>query len=308
MRALLLALALPSLAYAHAVGLSQGHYRATADGLEAELTFTRAELDSVGGNDRWLAERILAPGCSLTSSSATPADRDGVTVHARWACESAPREVRLEFLADLPTGHRHLAEHQVLHAGARVLRLAKVGPGFGAVVMLGVEHIVTGWDHLLFLFGMVLMAARARAVLKVITAFTIAHSITLAAGVLGVLAPSPRWVEPLIALSIAWVGVENLVAKDLEKRWRVAFGFGLLHGFGFAGGLQDIGAGAELPVALLGFNLGVEVGQLAVLAVMLPLLALARRSPRVWLIARPALSAIVIVPGLIWFAVRLSGG
>ena len=180
---------------------------------------------------------------------------------------------------------------------------------FRGIVALGIEHILTGWDHLLFLFGMVLMATRMRAVLKVVTAFTVAHSLSLALAVVGVLAPSPRWVEPLIALSIAYVGIENLVMKDLEKRWRIAFGFGLLHGFGFAGGLQDIGASkADLPLALLGFNLGVEAGQLAVLVVLLPLLALMRRSERAWWVAKPALSALVVVPGLVWFALRLGGG
>jgi len=143
-------------------------------------------------------------------------------------------------------------------------------------------------------------------VLKVVTAFTLAHSLTLALGVLSVFAPSPRWVEPLIALSIAYVGIENLVVRDLEKRWRIAFGFGLLHGFGFAGGLQEIGASSQLPLTLLGFNLGVEAGQLAVLAALLPLLTLIRRSERRWLVAKPALSALVVVPGLVWFVTRIA--
>jgi hydrogenase/urease accessory protein HupE len=300
---------LPSLASAHAVGLSQGRYEPSGRGLDAELTFTRSELAGAAGTtapERWIAERIEVEGCTLGRTAASPAERDGVTVRAAWACEHAPKQVRLDFLSELPPGHRHLAEHHVLHAGEPVLVLGAPQTSFAGVVRLGVEHILTGWDHLLFLFGMVLVAARARAVLKVVTAFTVAHSVTLALSALGVLAPSPRWVEPLIALSIAYVGVENLLTRDLEKRWRVAFGFGLLHGFGFAGGLLDVGAArSELPLVLFGFNLGVELGQLAVLAALLPALAWLRRSPGAWRFARPALSAGVVVPALAAFVARL---
>ncbi len=298
---MLLVALLPSLAHAHAVGLSQGTYTATRDGLEAQLTFTKSEVQTSPS----LAEHITAPGCSLTESRWAPAERDGLTLTALWSCRAAPKSIALAFFELLPPGHRHLVGQQVFHAKATTLALQAPAPGFGAIVLLGVEHILTGFDHLLFLFGMVLVAARARAVLKVVTAFTVAHSLTLALGVLGVFAPSPRWVEPLIALSIAYVGLENLLVKDLEKRWRIAFGFGLLHGFGFAGGLQEIGASSQLPLTLLGFNLGVEAGQLAVLAVLLPLLSLVRSSQRRWLIAKPALSALVVVPGLVWFVARV---
>ena len=302
---------MPMLAAAHAVGLSQGKYEATGSGLEAELTFNRAELTAAAGDepvDAWVARQIAVAGCTPEAHSAELGE--AVVVHARWACPpETAASLSLDFLAELPAGHRHLAAHQVFHAGERVLTLAAPPRArFGAVVLLGVEHILTGWDHLLFLFGMVLVAARTKAVLKIVTAFTVAHSLTLALGVLGVIAPSPRWVEPLIALSIAWVGVENLLLKNLEGRWRVAFAFGLLHGFGFAGGLADIGASAQqLPTVLLGFNVGVELGQLAVLAVLLPLLAWARSSERVWVFAKPALSALVIVPGLVWFTLRVQG-
>lgn len=302
---LIIMLAVPLAAHAHAVGLSQGAYTPSHDGLSAELTFTRSELDAAGADARWVASRIEAAGCTLEEATSSPAERDGLTVSARWSCAAAPSSIGLRFLSELPAGHRHLVEQRVLHAGDSSLELAQPAPSFLAIVLLGVEHILTGWDHLLFLFGMVLVAARTRAVLKVVTAFTVAHSLTLALGVLGVFAPSPRWVEPLIALSIAYVGVENLVVKDLEKRWRIAFGFGLLHGFGFAGGLQEIGASSQLPLTLLGFNLGVEAGQLAVLAVLLPLLALVRESQPRWAIAKPALSALVVLPGLFWFVTRL---
>jgi hydrogenase/urease accessory protein HupE len=311
MRAALLVVLMPTLAAAHAVGLSQGRYESTPDGLEAELTFTRAELAASAQGaplDAWVSERLLVEGCVPLRHALEPAERDGVTVRASWRCAAPGRAVlHLNFLEALPAGHRHLAANQVFSAQQRELELT-VEPRarFGEVVRLGIEHILSGWDHLLFLFGMVLVASRFRAVLKVVTAFTVAHSLTLAAAVLGVLAPSPRIIEPLIALSIAYVGIENLVVKNLDGRWKVAFLFGLLHGFGFAGGLVDIGAApSQLPTVLLGFNVGVELGQLGVLAVLLPTLAQLRRVEARWLTSKRWLSGLVVVPGLAAFVLRV---
>jgi hydrogenase/urease accessory protein HupE len=293
------------------VGLSQGRYVATPEGLEAELTFTQAELAAAAQAtpiDQWIADRIAIEGCQLSRHDLQPAERDGVTVHASWRCASPGEAVlRLDFLEALPAGHRHLAAQQVFHAGQRELAL-KVEPRarFAELVRLGIEHILIGWDHLLFLFGMVLVASRLREVLKVVTAFTVAHSLTLAVAALGVLAPSPRVIEPLIALSIAYVGVENLVVKNLEGRWKVALLFGLLHGFGFAGGMLDIGASpSQLPTVLLGFNLGVELGQLGVLALLLPMLARLRRVEARWLTSKRVLSGLVVIPGLAAFVLRV---
>ena len=133
---------------------------------------------------------------------------------------------------------------------------------------LGFTHIVPdGLDHILFVLGIYLLSGRARAVLWQVSAFTVAHSITLGLSLYGVVAVSPKIVEPLIALSIVYVAIENIFLSDL-KSWRVilVFVFGLLHGMGFAGALQDLGLPrSEFVTALLTFNLGVEVGQLAVI-------------------------------------------
>src|SRR5207247_6004814 len=122
-------------------------------------------------------------------------------------------------------------------------------------------------DHMLFVLGIYLLSGRARAVLWQVSAFTVAHSITLALSMYGVVAVSPKIVEPLIALSIAYVAIENIFRSDL-KSWRVAlvFAFGLLHGLGFAGALKELGLPrSEFLTALLTFNVGVEAGQLAVI-------------------------------------------
>ncbi len=133
---------------------------------------------------------------------------------------------------------------------------------------LGFTHIVPdGFDHMLFVLGIYLLSRRARSVLWQVSAFTVAHSITLGLSMYGVVAVSPRIVEPLIALSIAYVAIENIFVSEL-KAWRIAlvFAFGLLHGMGFAGALKELGLPrSEFVAALLTFNVGVEAGQLAVI-------------------------------------------
>jgi hydrogenase/urease accessory protein HupE len=133
---------------------------------------------------------------------------------------------------------------------------------------LGFTHIVPhGLDHMLFVLGIYLLSGRARSVLSQVTAFTVAHSITLGLSMYGIVAVSPRLVEPLIALSIAYVAIENVFLSELRS-WRVAliFIFGLLHGMGFAGALRELGLPrGEFATALLTFNAGVEAGQLAVI-------------------------------------------
>jgi hydrogenase/urease accessory protein HupE len=135
---------------------------------------------------------------------------------------------------------------------------------------LGFTHILPyGLDHVLFVLGIYLLSGRARSVLWQVSAFTVAHSITLGLSIYGVIAVSPRIVEPMIALSIAYVAIENIFLSEL-KSWRVVivFVFGLLHGMGFAGALQELGLPrSEFVTALLMFNIGVEIGQLTVIGV-----------------------------------------
>ena len=148
--------------------------------------------------------------------------------------------------------------------------------------VIGAEHILMGWDHLLFVIALVLLVVGGWQVVKAATAFTVAHSITLVATTLGYTGLPSRPVEALIALSIVFLAVE-LARSDREtwtRRWPwvVAFGFGLLHGFGFAGALREIGLPeGEVPAALFAFNVGVEAGQLLVIAALIALRALLQR-------------------------------
>jgi hydrogenase/urease accessory protein HupE len=174
---------------------------------------------------------------------------------------------------------------------------------------LGFTHIVPlGLDHVLFVLGLYLLSGTWRSVLWQVSAFTVAHTITLALSILGVIAVRAEIVEPLIAVSIAYVAVENVLHKEL-KAWRIAlvFGFGLLHGMGFAGVLQELGLPrGEFVTALLSFNIGVEFGQLFVVAAAFALIGW-RWSQREWYRARvvvPASVAIACV-AVYWTAERL---
>jgi hypothetical protein len=183
------------------------------------------------------------------------------------------------------------------------------GPGFARFFRMGVEHILGGYDHLLFLCALLLSVRRIRSMLGIVTAFTLSHSVTLALAAFDIVLIPPAIVEPLIAASIIAACVANLVRREkaADRVWMAA-GFGLVHGFGFAGALREatLGqSGAALALPLAGFNLGVEAGQLLVAALLIPLLLMVRRRPTFARYAAPALSAAIIVVSSYWLLERL---
>jgi len=187
------------------------------------------------------------------------------------------------------------------------LRVDSTGAGTGAVsfLRLGIEHILTGYDHLLFLLGLMLPGGGALALAKIITAFTIAHSVTLSLAVLDIVVLPDRLIEAVIALSIAAVAAENLFRRaTVTRRWIVSFCFGLVHGFGFSAALREMGLPAHgLLLSLFGFNAGVELGQALVVAVALPALVAVRRAGYerrlVW-----GSSMVILLVGLVLFVER----
>lgn len=185
---------------------------------------------------------------------------------------------------------------------------AKPAPSFQEFLKLGIEHILTGYDHLLFLCGLLVACRSIRSMLAVITCFTIAHSFTLALAALNLATIPSRIVEPLIAVSIIFIGVENLIFGEAGKgRALVAFGFGLVHGFGFANALRETGlatSGASLIVPLFSFNLGVETGQIVVAAIFVPILWQLRKVPLFARCGTPAISACVVILGGWWLLQR----
>lgn len=283
-----------------------------------------------------IAVKADGAACKGTLTDAALTEQDGLLVEGRYDCASAKSgfEVDAALLDDLPHGHRHIARtvageathDEVLYRDHRSVSVppgaasdakpgeAKPAPkldhetsgGAFSFFKMGIEHILTGYDHLVFLLGLVLARGRVRQLVGVVTAFTVAHSITLALAAFGVWAPSPRIIEPAIALSIVYVGIENFFVKDASKRWRITFPFGLIHGFGFAGALQEISLPrAQIPGALLSFNLGVEAGQLVVMALVLPLIFSLRKQD--WFEPRAVrvVSGAVALAGGIWFVMRV---
>ena len=206
-------------------------------------------------------------------------------------------EIQSKIIASLPFGHRQYLQVQnsagetvferLLSAAAdrATVEMADAHSSIGAFeavrsfanfLCLGVKHILTGYDHLLFLFGLLLVARGFFSSLGIITSFTIAHSITLAVATLHVVQIPSRIIEPLIAASIVFVGIENLLRGDIPKARRIVpFGFGLIHGFGFASALREAGIGSGtggIVLPLFSFNLGVELGQIMVAAFALPII------------------------------------
>lgn len=179
----------------------------------------------------------------------------------------------------------------------------------GGFVLMGIEHILTGYDHMLFLVSLLMVGATLPQLLKIVTAFTLAHSITLSLAVLGLVDLPSRWVESAIALSITYVAAENVWKgrASLSSRWLVTFGFGLVHGLGFASALTQLHLPrANLAASLVGFNFGVEVGQVSVIL----LAALALDAIHHWggaPVFRRSVSVTAALTGLVWFVQRVLG-
>lgn len=338
-----------ALALAHQIGVSYGDMRVAGNRVEGELRvntvelsravnldadrdgrLTQHDLDLMGGRlfGRTLDNiSILQDGrrCPLTPGRATLDPPDGLRVTGTWIC---PRpvddvQVRVGLLDAFPLGHAHLTRVEV--AGRVEEHMARAGddtfeihgpPGFVReglrFLALGVEHIFTGYDHIAFLVGLLLLGGTLAELVKIVTAFTIAHSITLAVATVGLLTPSPRLVEPAIAASIVYVALENVWAtrRDakpvLGHRWMITFAFGLVHGFGFASVLRELHLPrSSLAASLVTFNLGVELGQICIVAIAFPALVWLRRKPRFRTWGVRGASAAIAGAGLFWLVQRI---
>lgn len=333
-------------AAAHDVGVSKGEYAAHDGAVTLRLTLARREAATLLAVSpdvlppATAAERLVRDIRVTRGGAACTGHVDALREHeADWVaelhfdgCGDAP-DVRFDLaalFAGLRLGHTHAAflddadgaRDDSLHTGRTALELRAGGaPGPAApprsssaqiawaYFVEGIIHILTGYDHLVFLLGLLVIGGRLKHLLWMISAFTVSHSVTLALAVLGVITPSPRVIEPIIALSVAYVGVENFLVKDAERRWRITGLFGLIHGFGFAGALGEVGVPRDhLALGLATFNLGVEAGQLLILALVLPLVVLLAR--RAWFRDRgvKAFSVGVVLLGMVWFVTRILPG
>jgi hydrogenase/urease accessory protein HupE len=206
----------------------------------------------------------------------------------------------------------------LLSTSSPSVALSDTRPHVGEVMwhylLAGIEHIAIGYDHIAFLVAVILWGRRLWPLVGVVTAFTIAHSITLSLAVLDVLRLPSQLVETAIALSIVYVAAENFFVRDLRRRAWITFAFGLIHGFGFASVLRDYGIPRDALVpALAAFNLGVEVGQIVIVVAALSLMRALERALRGPFPAFPstypyAVSASVLLLGLYWTVERLLPG
>ncbi|WP_428662754.1 HupE/UreJ family protein [Reyranella sp.] len=305
------------LAAAHTGGTT-GFARITVEGETVRYSLTldvealsKAQNGPLAADQDTLASivarhvEISADGtpCAALPGTVQPAQpgRPIVVVVIHYACAAAVGTLTLRdgLSAVFGRDHHTLAsiegpagtEQFLLDPNRPEVRVAISGPPAGASAAelapesaygffrLGIEHIVTGFDHILFLFALMLRGGRIGSLLAIVTAFTVGHSLTLGLSVLGIVRLPAEIIEPLIAASIAYVACENIfLQRAPSRRWLVSLLFGLVHGFGFAGALLEL----ELPrdglfSSLLFFNLGVETGQAMIVALLFPALVLLSR-------------------------------
>jgi hydrogenase/urease accessory protein HupE len=285
---------------------------------------------------RQLLSAIIRQGLERVGSAKDPGKADDiedkscrgdccrhVLVAMAWSCPpDGELRYRVTLFQDVDPAARHVAlistesSERELALDNSVSEIALSGTGssvrqiVGRFVAAGIEHIFLGYDHIAFLIAVILWGQRLWPLIKVVTAFTVAHSLTLTLAVLDVVRLPSSVVEPLIAATIVYVAAENFFVRDISKRWRATFALGLVHGFGFAGALREYGLpqGALLP-ALAAFNIGVEIGQVAIVALIFPLLLWLDRlggavgKGRSAALVYPC-SAVILVFGLYWLIER----
>jgi len=342
----LVALCTPGRAFAHPVPFSFLDVRLTESGISGSLVVHTFDVAQALGVDP--AERLLDPDAVRLQSRALAEllrqrlglSVDGRVISPHWSEPSVLAErqsLRLEFdePLDAPPGgvvvrailfpydpqHRtflNLYDGDTLtqaildpsvpaftyYAGTPAGRLAVVR----RFVPLGVEHILIGPDHVLFLVGLLLLGGSMRRLILIVTAFTAAHTVTLSLAALNLVTPPARIIEPLIALSIVYVGADNLLRRGgRDTRAWIAFAFGFIHGFGFAYVLREM----ELPARALGwslfsFNLGVEFGQVLIVVILALVLAAVRsRSERAGRWIAVSGSVAVMAAGIFWYIQRV---
>jgi hydrogenase/urease accessory protein HupE len=300
--------------------------------LEVDPADLRAAIDAAPGTsetDYLLAHaRVTQAGAACEGEVTGQAEKgEHRMFEGRWRCPPGGGVLRYEasLFQEIDPASKHMvtaagdvARFGLLSVQQRTVELGARPTDWGAVLaryfLSGVEHILIGFDHIAFIIAAVVWGRRLWPLVRVVTAFTIAHSITLALAALDLVTLPSAWVEAAIAASIVYVAVENFRVRSLAHRGWVTFAFGLVHGFGFASVLRDYGLPEDALVpALAAFNIGVEAGQIAVVAAALVVLVAVERKvllrfaadaadPRVV----KAISAVIALLGMMWFVERLS--
>jgi hydrogenase/urease accessory protein HupE len=321
----------PRGAFAHDVGLSFGNLRVQGGSLFVQLTFARPDIDRllISKPIDMIASELIDAQCDDRDLGPAQFDAnvdvsDAITFRAQLpikACSIV--HIRSALIEELSFGHRQYIRldnskgdsvfERVLDArndtvefdqtqlqGSRSTRQA--------FLLLGIRHILTGYDHLVFLLGILLSCRTLASCFRSVTAFTLSHSLTLALSSAGIVHFPPRLVEALIAVSIVYIGLENVLRPTIHGRWKLTFMFGLVHGLGFASALTELTAGSQfgLVTPLLLFNSGVEIGQIAAASLAAPLLwSLRSRFDRK---VTSSCGIVVTIAGFYWLAQRILPG
>jgi HupE / UreJ protein len=241
----------------------------------------------------------------------SPTTHSNLLLKYQWPAPLQQLQMHYELFAPGITTARCLAQVRVNNqvnnvvftpaAPSAALINAPIAQQITSFIGLGIEHIWTGYDHILFLISLLMLGGELGYLLKIVTAFSISHSFTLFLAALNIVSVPSRWVEIAITLSIAYIAAENLWRKQPQARWQMAFGFGLIHGLGFSSALQELDLPqTNLVTSLASFSIGIELGQFAIVLVVYLLLSYLHKFP--WdLTIRRLISGGVIVMSLIWF-------
>lgn len=324
--ATVLTLALATSAHAHDPGLSSLTVRSSEGGVTFLLLVDDAALSPRRRGTHCAAEGVLAGSIAGRAVPVRVSCRAAEAQHTAFEGSlEVPRAgeltLTLALLQELPRGHRsylrmqdvegHTESDRMLARGSEAVALQVSAARSADFFWLGVEHILTGFDHLLFLGVLLLGVEGLRRMAAVVSCFTLAHSMTLALASMRVVVLPSSLVEPLIAASVVFVALRGcFFTQPVTERLLVTFVFGLVHGLGFASALEALGAtgrGFGTLGPLLRFNLGVETGQLAVGLVCLPLLARVRHGSCARLPVRQLLSGVGALVGLFWLLQRTLG-
>jgi hydrogenase/urease accessory protein HupE len=312
-------------ALAHDPGLSSAEVRIHEDRIVAEVSFASVDLQGIQIEQTLLTVADDQTQLAARSFERKASDQNSVHFSLEFSTLNANlAELRIStpLLNRLPRGHKQFCtvydrENKVVaerllttQSNNFTINLQTTPAANKSIVgflVLGVEHILTGYDHLAFLLALLLAGGPLRSNAKIITSFTAAHSLTLVLATFGLIEISPGIVEPVIAASIVFVGLENLFGRRVAARWLVTFVFGLVHGLGFASALRELGIGglgARAAIPLVSFNLGVELAQIAIAAVVLPLVWRLQQRPSFTVRHAPALSLAITLAGIYWLVAR----
>ncbi len=334
------------ISLAHAPGLSSSDFVLNDNGVDATITFSLQDIEAFSPMDKdgdaeisdterdaakpeiaaliarelqlTLNEQVVKP---TTSGNVSFDDQNNARVELHYEPAATHLRMQLSFLDKLPAGHKQfvtikdttgksISEKMLSQQDNAIeLNLSETvnSSMFKDFFVLGVEHILTGYDHLLFLFSLLVVTRNFWSAIGIITFFTIAHSITLGLAGLNIVTLPSTVVEPLIAATIIYVGVENIIRKEPKGRKWLTFSFGLIHGFGFASVLQEMGIGnaeSGILVPRFSFNLGVETGQIIVTSLTLPVIWWLHAKPQINQQLVPICSVLVCMAGGYWLVER----